>query len=171
MRSPTIGVASPDFILPQHTSKIINSILLEYKVTATPRFTLKDNQWYYGQVEADALDNYINITKIGVKVAILIYCPYHPRPLICEYANKVNRSRRHSIRNGFGSNTDYYNIDLNCFRNFHEFMEDEFNVPISVTKSQLSNDFYCILKTNPKLSIKHHPKSQYKIETGSNWIV
>lgn len=163
---------SPDFILTQQKDSIINSILLEYKVTATPRFSLKEHQWFFGQVEANALENYIKLTNIGVKVALLIYCPYHPRPLICEYADKILVSGgRQSVKNGLGSDTDYYNIDLNSLRDINQFMYNEFNVHHSVSASLLNKNFYEQLKSNPLLRIRHDKRSPYNIPTGSNWDI
>lgn len=51
---------TPDYVLARKLpTNDYKTVLLEYKVTRTPRFTLRDKQWFEGQIEADAWENYM----------------------------------------------------------------------------------------------------------------
>lgn len=166
---------TPDFILSRKFPNLqIKTILLEYKVTKTPRYSLGKNQWYIGQIEANAWDNYMNLINVEVQIAILIYCPYHPRPILCDYPNlQWLVSGRQRTSNSRGSGTDFVNIDLCKLRTLDEFMKDEFDIPICITESLLDKSFFQLLIANPLLRTDHHFKSKYKndanYETGFNW--
>lgn len=98
---------APDFLLFKSDKKN-SDFLLEYKVTKTPRYSYRDKQWNYGQVEADALDNYLNLISAGICVAIAIYCPYHSRPLLCGFP-KENwiYGKRQRTYSSSGSGTEH----------------------------------------------------------------
>ena len=163
---------APDFLLFREDNKD-SDFLLEYKVTKTPRFTFGDQQWNYGQIEADALENYLNLMSMGVNIAIIIYCPYHSRPLLCGIPDKDwiygirNRTRYSS-----GSGTDFYNIDLNRIIDFSTFMEKFLDIPIHITDSLLNKSFFNKVKNNKLLLTTHSNRSNYnnsKYKTGFNW--
>jgi hypothetical protein len=164
---------APDYFLIQENTN--NDILLEYKVTKTPRYSFGRSQWNYGQIEADAFDNYIKLTDIGVDVAIIIYCPYHPRPLLC---GKPSRDWVYGIRqrtnNSNGSGTDFYNIDLNKLNSFSKYMNDKFNIPIAITKKILNRKIFDIIKNDSDLITEHDSQSFFndgKHQTGFNWTI
>lgn len=151
-----------------------NEVLLEYKVTNTPRYTFQDKQWERGQIEADALENYIDLVDSGINVAIVIYCPYHPYPLLCGIPSRQwiygNRQR---TSHSSGSGTDFYNIDLKQVPHFEKFMLDFFKVPIDITKS-LIYPMLKEMKQHPLLQTKHASCSIYnrkEYQTGFNWQI
>lgn len=160
----------PDSILCDAT----NEILLEYKVTNTPRYTFRDEQWDRGQVEADALENYIDLVESGIKVAIAIYCPYHSRPLLCGIPTKqwIFGARQRTSRST-GSGTDFYNIDLTKVPRFENFMQEFFKVPTDITKT-LIRPMLNEMKRLPLLQTKHASCSIYnnkEHQTGFNWKI
>ncbi|WP_427340515.1 hypothetical protein [Caloranaerobacter sp. DY30410] len=160
---------TPDYLLIQ--SNNTNDFLLEYKVTKTPRYIFGDKQWNIGQIEADALENYLNLINAGINVAVLVYCPYHPRPLLCDIPNeRWITSERLTPRYSSGSGTDYYNINLSLLNTFDDFMKKFFSIPANLTTSLLNKQFFNMLKNDSLLKIEHAEKSPYKNKvTGFNW--
>lgn len=148
--------------------------LLEYKVMKTPRYIEKNDQWNIGQMEADAWDNYMNLRKAGIDIAILIYCPYYPRPLLCGFPNenwlKRGRTRVKATR---GSGTPYVNVNLSCIDEFDVFVGKELKIPCEVTKQLLDHNFFKELRENPLLQTSHDRNSPYannaNYGTGFNW--
>jgi hypothetical protein len=163
---------TPDYIVGRRGLRLEEPVLLlEYKVTTTPRYTLKDGQWDSGQIEADAWDNYMNLINAGVRVALLIYCPYHSRPLLCDVANDewLTEGRNAITRTYKGSGTDYCNIALPKLRTFVEFMEQQFMVPADTSKMLIEPMLRKAIK-DPLLQITHDPNSSYQnYKTGFNW--
>lgn len=160
---------TPDFLLFQNNNSM--DFLLEYKVTKTPRYSFGKAQWNYGQIEADAWDNYMNLMNANINVAIIIYCPYHNRPLLCDIPsqNWIFQGRQ-STSMSRGSGTDFVNIDLTQLSTFDDFMEKIFNIPTNITKSLLNASFFNRLKDTNILQIDHHPSSYLKnIKAGFNW--
>lgn len=164
---------TPDCIVGQTNSRAPEPVLLlEYKVTTTPRYTLKDDQWNSGQIEADAWDNYTNLMKIRVQIAVIIFCPYHPRPLLCDFPDSgwLTNPRTQVMQSTSGSRTDYCNIDLRKLRTFTEFMSAHFAVP-KATSDPLVKNFLDIAQKETLLQTTHDYKSIYKDhKTGFNWI-
>ncbi len=164
---------APDFLV-YNIKKLDSDILLEYKVTKTPRYTLNDKQWFYGQIEADALENYLNLISAGVNVAIVIYCPYSPNPLLCDIPspNWITGTRQKTF-SSTGSGTDFYNIDLRKLRTFEEFISQSMDIDVLSVSTLLTSDFYTALRTTPILTTTHASKSKYskpKFSTGFNWL-
>lgn len=164
---------SPDFFIMQENSD--RDCFLEYKVTKTPRYTFKNSQWNYGQIEADALENYLKLAELQVNVAVVIYCPYHSRPLLCGIPSLEwivgNRQR---TPNSIGSRTDFYNINLLKIPSFSKFMETFFNIPVQESKNLLNQEFFNLLKNDDTLQTEHAPRSVYNTEkhkTGFNWRI
>jgi hypothetical protein len=162
---------APDFLIYNKTSK--SDFLTEYKVTLTPRYSLNERQWQYGQVEADAFDNYLNLTAAGINVVIVIYCPYHPIPLLLgEPKKEWILGKRQTPSFSKGSGTDYYNIDLLKLRDFRIKISELLGLDSIDVMKLLSSDFYQALRNNPFLQIDHHKNSEYnkpKYKAGFNW--
>jgi hypothetical protein len=85
--------------------------LLEYKCTQTPLYSRnriemirrksprKEIDWQdIGQWEAEAYDNYRALAKLGIRVAILNYCAYHDRLLVCDFVERVTPLHRDRVR-------------------------------------------------------------------------
>lgn len=163
----------PDFLVFKANNNN-SDFLLEYKVTKTPRYSYRDKQWNYGQIEADALENYLNLSSIGICVAVLIYCPYHSRPLLCGFpdSNWIYGQRQRTSSSS-GSGTDYYNIDLTKILEFSSFMESFMGVSSSTTDNLLNKNFFKEIKNNDSLLTTHDKNSFYnnnQYHTGFNWI-
>lgn len=167
---------APDCVIIQRASRKEEPVvLLEYKVTTTPRYTLADDQWNSGQIEADAWDNYLNLNRAGVRCAILMYVSYHERPLLCGYPNDewlTQGRRRVETQTITGSGTDYCNVDLRKICTFSEFMYREFQVP-KETSEPLVVKVLDFAKKEELLRTKHHGNSIYRnrreYKTGFNW--
>jgi hypothetical protein len=152
-----------------------NTVLLfEYKVMKTPRYSERERQWNIGQMEADAWENYMNLLRADIDIAILIYCPYHPRPLLCGCPdeNWLVRARTH-VQATRGSGTPYVNVDLSCIDEFDVFSTETLGIPLNLTRHLLDHSFFNELMNNPLLQTSHHPRSPYvnnaDYATGFNW--
>lgn len=157
----------PDYVLVNRE----NVILVDYKVTTTPRYTLEDKQWGYGQVEARAYENYLKLKEMGINVAILNYCSYHKRPFLMDYVDMsfIEGSPRSVKNTNRGSGTLYYNIKLYEMRDLVSFLEQELFIPSDSIRDALEK-LKDEIKLCPILLTEHHPKSKYKhLETGWNW--
>ncbi len=114
--------------------------LLEYKCTRTPLYSERRIQYLrsqadepgldaqdIGQWEASAYDNYLALWSIGVRVAVLNYCAYHPRLLLCDFANRALVLNRSAVQTDTltGSRTPYVNLDLRKFRTLADFLVEE----------------------------------------------
>ena len=148
--------------------------LLEYKVMKTPRYSEGERQWDIGQMEADAWENYRNLQRANIEIAILIYCPYHSRPLLCGYPDDdwIIRERTQVITTR-GSGTPYVNIDLLKIEIFDHFVAEEMGISHSEIETLLDHSFFDDLRNNPLLQTTHHPRSPYanhgEYATGFNW--
>ena len=166
----------PDYLITQVTGGGTEFLKLEYKTTTTPRYSERDQQWHIGQVEADPWEYYLRITKQGERMALFIYCAFHPHPLLCDFpTGDWEISPRRQVRSTqTGSYTDYYNLDLKKLRTFHQFMADEFGVPIE-TSTPLLRTVLDKVKSDPRLQTRHDPNSGLfgnpDYETGFNWRI
>jgi hypothetical protein len=173
---------TPDFLLVVPGGGVRGStersdpvLLLEYKVTATPRYSAGAAQWSLGQIEADAWESYLRLTEAGLQVAIVIYCPFHPRPLLCGRVEEswITRGRT-IVRASTGSGTPYVNVDLEQIATFEEFALEALGIPSEVSAELLSAPFYRRLRAEPLLQTQHdaasphHGDSSYG--TGFNWL-
>jgi hypothetical protein len=126
---------APDFfVLDLHNSDCL--YLLEYKCTRTPLFSSRRIEelrtkakpgldWQdIGQWEEAAHKNYLTLWGAGIRVAILNWCAYHPRLLLCDFMNKAeNPLGCFSVSETFtGSRTPYVNLDLREFRTLADFL-------------------------------------------------
>lgn len=149
-------------------------VLVEYKATTTPRYSFGDNQWNVGQIEADPWEYYLRRIHAGERLAILNYCSYHSRPLLCGYPTPQWQvgERRRVGRTVTGSRTDYYNIDFQMMRPFEQFMAEEFGVPQAVSMPLIHQALATIL-AEPLLQTTHDKNSSYfeseEHGTGFNW--
>lgn len=129
---------APDFfVLDLHNSDCL--YLLEYKCTRTPLFSSKRIEelragarpgldWPdIGQWEESAYENYRTLWKAGIRVAVLNWCAYHPRLLLCDFMDKaIEPLGRFSVTGTFtGSRTPYVNLDLREFRTLADFLIEE----------------------------------------------
>jgi hypothetical protein len=115
--------------------------------------------------------NYLNLTASGLQVAIVIYCPYHARPLLCDFPNNDWLTQARSVvrHSQTGSRTDYCNISLPKIRTFIGFMVTEFAIPYDVSRPLIRNVLGAA-KADPLLAITHANASPYKGKTvGFNW--
>ena len=138
---------APDFMVVER-DRPENVYFLEYKCTQTPLYSPKridevaeeagresldwqDNWPDIGQCEAEAYDNYMALSEIGVRVAILNYVAYHDRFLICDFVDKVKELRRYFVTTDTetGSRTPYINFDVTLMRTLQEFLEAEHPIP------------------------------------------
>lgn len=133
---------APDFFV-LDLENLENLYLLEYKCTRTPLYSTQRISFLQyqasrlgmggleahdvGQWEASAYDNYQALWSIGVRVAILNYCAYHPRPLLCDFVDRAQVLNRSEVQTETltGSRTPFVNLDLRAFRTLADFLVQE----------------------------------------------
>ena len=108
--------------------------------------------------------------KIGIEVALIIFCPYHSRPLLCGFPNNEWVIKRDTPKStATGSGTPFVNIDLQQFRDFSSFIQERFDVPIELSRPLVMNFMGKAIK-HPDLQITHDRNSAYREnKTGFNW--
>jgi hypothetical protein len=163
---------APDFVLvyPNRRNNR-NVLLLEYKVTTTPRYTFKEEQWDFGQIEADSWENDLQLSTLGIAVALIIYCPYHSRPILCDFVKPelANTLRRQVQSTYTGSSTDYVNIHLKSMRTLGEFLSDELGIPYAISAPIITSMKEGWLRDSV-MHTSHATGSTYKERiTGFNW--
>ena len=164
----------PDALVQHRDAGEDTYILIEYKATTTPRYSFRNLQWDRGQIEADPWEYYLRQIQAGERLAILNYCSFHSRPLLCDYptADWQVGGRQTVSRTATGSGTDFYNTDLRMMRPFEQFMEDEFGVPQDASLQLIRDGLAAVLNT-PLLQTTHDPNSRHfgstEHETGFNW--
>lgn len=164
---------APDFFL-LDLNNLNNLYLLEYKCTRTPLWSqgriseIAANagspglDWTgIGQWEAAAFDNYKALWDIGARVAVLNYCAYHPRPLVCEFVDRAIALRRDKVRTRTttGSRTPYVNLDLREFRSLANFLIEEHGLK-RATVEPLCNQI--VEELLDKLPISHDWRSPFR---------
>lgn len=168
---------APDFLVIERENPD-NVYFLEYKCTQTPlysknritkiaqkagRGTLdwQDNWPDIGQCEAEAYDNYVELNKIGVRVAILNYVAYHERFLLCDFIDKVEELHRDQVRTPTkrGSKTPYINFDVTPMRTFQEFLEEEHPIQSNTMTPYLENVYSNLQNQLPTI---HETRSPFK---------
>ncbi len=162
---------APDFLVVRGNGQ---AMLLEYKTTLTPRYSAHEEQrWSIGQLEADPWENYLLLSRAGFRMGIVVFCPYHPRPLVGGLINERWLIReRTAPRGSRGSGTDYVNVDLNMIPQFDEFMEMELRIPRGTTHQLLDRNFWNEALQHPELQTRHVRNPYYRAEdypTGFNW--
>jgi hypothetical protein len=131
---------APDFFLLDtlHPERVH---LLEYKCTLTPlRFAsrvaevaraLRKPQLgreSLGNWEEAAYDNYLRLHNAGVRVAILYYCAYHPRQVLCDFVSALNDEVfrfRVATPTTSCSRTPAINFDIDMLRSLEDFLVGE----------------------------------------------
>jgi hypothetical protein len=86
-----------------------------------------------GNVEREAWLTYNAYHNAGAKVAILAVCSFHPRPLLCEYIERIQplfKDARERNPDAAGSTTPRVNVDLSSMRSLSQFLKDENQVDI-----------------------------------------
>jgi hypothetical protein len=134
---------APDFFLldRQHPDRVY---MLEYKCSFTPlrsqgRITqvatklgnprLQSSD--IGNWEEAAYDNYICLHNAGVRVAVVYYCAYHPRKLLCDYVDALgNQVFKFQVgtQTTYGSRTPAINFDINTMRSLEDFLVQEHGI-------------------------------------------
>jgi hypothetical protein len=90
-----------------------------------------------GPVETAAIENYQNLSRIGVKIVLIVYCAYNKNKLLAEWEDKLAIIYKGKVEIGAGnaSFTPYTDINLDKMRSFDKFLQDEFGV--TIRKSEL----------------------------------
>ena len=164
----------PDALVIQQSAGQETYILIEYKTTTTPRYSFRAEQWNRGQIEADPWEYYLRRIAEGERLAILNYCSFHSRPLLCDYPTRQWQvGQRQQVGSTVtGSRTDYYNTNLQMMRPFEQFMEEEFGVLEAVSMPIIRQALEAILG-DPRLQTQHDRNSEYHGSashgTGFNW--
>jgi hypothetical protein len=138
---------APDFLLVnQQDPERLH--FLEYKVTQTPVKTWPLLEFLIekagaelsftdvAQMQAAAYDNYSTLAAAGARVAVAVWCPFHPCPLLCERAQRIVEFYRGKVTgaNAQGSGTDYINYDASTLRTLAAFLVDEHGVMSDVAE-------------------------------------
>lgn len=151
--------------------------LLEYKCTRTPVYSKRRISYLrtracqpgldwkdIGQWEASAYDNYKALWRIGVRVAILNYCAYHSRPLLCDFVDRAYELDRFQVQTDTrtGSKTPFVNLDLRKFRTLYEFLvqEHQLQPPLSDVVAHFCKKAEQTLLE--RLPVTHHPASPHR---------
>lgn len=168
---------APDFFV-LDTSKPDSLYLLEYKCTRTPLYSERRIEalrrkaqdlhldWPdIGQWEASAFDNYKALWGIGVRVAVLNYCPYHSRPLVCDFVDRAVELGRFSVttNTATGSRTPFVNLDLRMLRSLDQFLADEHGLERKLVKTLCDK---IAERLQAELPVTHHRASPFSKRTG-----
>jgi hypothetical protein len=114
--------------------------LLEYKAMTTPLYSqrrlqmLRERSGYpdlsaanVGVVETAALENYQRLTAASLRMALVVYCSYHPAGLLAEWEEKLVPLHSDRVRVGSSraSYTPYTNLHLDHLRPLGQFLQAE----------------------------------------------
>jgi hypothetical protein len=164
---------TPDFLLIDKQRRD-DTYLLEYKATRTPIFSERrieliraaarnsDPQsnlsWQeIGQMEADAYDNYIALHRqLNLNVAVLTYCAYHERVLLCDFIQNFFVLHRDAVRGQTttGSRTPFVNFSYTNLRSLRRFIYDVHGIRLDEKSyEQLCGDL------SARFPVTHHADS------------
>lgn len=130
---------APDFFVVNKLSPD-KTYLLEFKCTRTPlysprRISMLRNEAsdptleaeVIGQMEQAPYKNYLRLSQMNVRVAILNYCAYASQKLLCEFVEKIKIIHHDVVRTQTlrGSRTPFVNFDLRSKRSLVEFIFNE----------------------------------------------
>lgn len=164
-----IRFAPDSFVVDRQSPE--KTYLLEYKCTQTPLYSRariqtirassprKDIDWQdIGQWEAEAYDNYTALAGLNIRVAIVNYCAYHDRPLVCDFIDRITPLHRDQVTTNTttGSRTPFVNFDLTLMRSLEEFLTIEHGF----THEQVAP--LCMqlqIRLQSALPVRHHPNS------------
>jgi hypothetical protein len=125
----------PDSALLDSRRKLI--YLVEYKAMTTPLWSkrrlqaLRQLSEYndltsanVGLVETAALQNYRRLTEAGLRVALVVYCAYHPQRLLAEWEERVVTLHSDRVRLGSSraSFIPYTNVHLDHMLPLADFL-------------------------------------------------
>lgn len=125
----------PDSALLDPQRKLV--YLVEYKAMTTPLWSerrlqaLRQRSGYndlasanVGVVETAALLNYRRLTEAGLRVALFVYCTYHPQRLLAEWEERIVTLHSDKVRHGSSkaSFTPYTNIHLDHMLPLADFL-------------------------------------------------
>lgn len=117
-----------------------NTYLLEFKCTRTPLYSLRRINMLrdeasdptleaevIGQMEQAPYKNYLQLSQMNIRVAILNYCAYGIQKLLCEFVEKIRVIHYDVVRTPTlrGSRTPFVNFDLRSMRSLTNFLCDE----------------------------------------------
>ncbi len=116
--------------------KVMDSpILLDSRIDELKRITGLSNlsKQNVGVVETAAIQNYENLTKIGVNILVIVYCTFHPKKLLVDWENNLKKFYNDKVKIGYGnaSFTPFTNINLDEMQDFELFFKKEFGLEIS----------------------------------------
>ena len=146
---------APDFLVVDNKNPD-NVYLLEYKCTQTPLYSQniinritreakpQPFPWQdIGRCEREAFDNYLALSKMGIRVAILYYIAYHERILLCDFVENIEvfyRDRSRGVAGqGRGSRTPILNFDANSMKTFQIFLGETHRIEIDNLTSHFEN--------------------------------
>jgi hypothetical protein len=161
---------APDFFVVDRRDPK-RTYLLEYKCTQTPLFSRgrinmlrqqspnKDIDWPdVGQIEAEAYDNYRALADAGIRMALLDYCAYHERLIVCDFVERITPFHKSHVQTATptGSGTPFINFDLRAMRSLEEFIAAEHGLELRQL-DPLCARIKQVLQQ--ELPVKHHFKS------------
>ena len=148
----------PDYLV---STPELEDVYLDYKVSRTPRYSEGQRETDIIPIEAAAWDECMRLSQRGDRVALLVFCPYHPRQLTCEFLGpRIYYRRAQDPRNTQrGSSERFVNVDLSRFRTLSEFLYDELGLPINLTQPLLE-EFMKEAINEPLLKILRDPRSR-----------
>ncbi len=100
----------------------------------------------------------MRLTSLGVRVAVLNYCAYHNRHILCDFVDAIPDVYQEKVRLGAiaGSGTPYVNFDLKSMRSLRDFLCQEHNLDADVI-GPICNQIE--IELLDKLPISHHRSS------------
>ena len=83
-----------------------------------------------GAVETSAIENYVKLGSIGVKILLVIFSTFHQRPIVAEWVDNIKIVHQDKVIYGQGnaSRTPYSNINLDNLRSIQELLISEVNL-------------------------------------------
>ena len=86
-----------------------------------------------GVVETAAVNNYKNLSSLGIKIMLIIYSTFNSKILLVDWEENLVKFYADKVRKGEGnaSFTPFTNIHLDKMSSLGEFMHKEFNLNIS----------------------------------------
>ena len=126
-----------------------------------PRYSEGNKQWDVVPIESASWDECERLVERGSRVALLIFCPYHARPLTCELVGPEirYRGRQRPISTTRGAGTDFMNVDLSRFRSLTEFLVEELAIPRNLSQP-LQRNLLAEARERPLLQVEHDRRSE-----------
>ena len=130
---------APDYFVVDNSNPE-NLYLLEFKCTRTPlysprrinmlRLRASDSTLEaeaIGQMEQAPYENYLRLSQMNIRVAILNYCAYASQKFLCEFVEKIRVIHHDVVRLPTlrGSRTPFINFDLRSMWSLTNFLSEE----------------------------------------------